>query len=818
MLDFLKINAIPTKNGGFRVEPEFLTYPKPKDLLVRANDFYAVWVEDQNMWSTDEDVALALIDREIDRFVEENSNCFEKPPQILKMRESSSGCIDAFHKYCQKQIRDNFKQLDESLVFSNTEITRETYASKKLNYPLESGDYSAWDKIVSTLYSPEERHKLEWIIGSIVSGDSTWIQKFAVLYGAAGTGKSTVLNIIQMLFDGYYCTFDAKALGSSNSQFSLEPFKVNPLVAIQHDGDLSRIEDNARLNSLVSHESLNVNQKFKGIYEARFKAFLLLGTNRPVKITDAKSGLLRRLIDITPTGRKIPSREYKSLMKKVEFQLGAIASHCLEVYEDDPDYYDTYVPKSMMGASNDFYNFVAESYSLFKRENGTTLKSAWEIYKNYVEEAKVPYPFSKMYFKEELKNYFWNFDENMISEDGTKLRSWYSGFKTEIFEDTIGGPKPEKQNEETKPNWLKIECTESIFDTECADYLAQLANSEDKPVKKWVDVTTKLSELDTSKVHYVKVPENHIVIDFDIKDENGNKSFKKNLEAASKWPATYAELSKSGGGIHLHYIYTGDVTQLSRIYDEDIEVKVFTGGSSLRRRLSKCNDLQIANISSGLPLKEGGNKMINFDGIKNERNLRSILTRHLNKEIMGNTAPSVQMAKKVLDEAYESGMCYDVSDMRNDFYGLAMQSSNQADACLKLVNSMKFKSEEIGETKGDSEYDELVFFDIEIFPNLFLVNWKIAGEGRPIVRMINPKPSEIEELLKFKLVGFNNRDYDNHMLYGRLMGYTNEQLYNLSKKLITGTPEEKEKPNLARLLIFHIRIFTISHRLLTKKV
>ena len=41
--------------------------------------------------------------------------------------------------------------------------------------------------------------------------------------------------------------------------------------------------------------------------------------------------------------------------------------------------------------------------------------------------------------------------------------------------------------------------------------------------------------------NYVKVPENHIVIDFDIKDENGNKS---------------AELSKSGSGIHLHYIYT----------------------------------------------------------------------------------------------------------------------------------------------------------------------------------------------------------------------------------------------------------------------
>ena len=72
---------------------------------------------------------------------------------------------------------------------------------------------------------------------------------------------------------------------------------------------------------------------------------------------------------------------------------------------------------------------------------------------------------------------------------------------------------------------------------------------------KWNKVKTKLSDLDTSKIHYVKVPENHIVIDFDIPNKEGNKSFERNVEEASKWPATYAELSKSGKGVHLHYIY-----------------------------------------------------------------------------------------------------------------------------------------------------------------------------------------------------------------------------------------------------------------------
>ena len=98
---------------------------------------------------------------------------------------------------------------------------------------------------------------------------------------------------------------------------------------------------------------------------------------------------------------------------------------------------------------------------------------------------------------------------------------------------------------------------------------------------------------------------------------------------------------------------------------------------------------------------------------------------------------------------------------------------------------MKFKSAETSKPV-ESEQNDIVFYDVEVFKNLFLVNWKLHGKENPVVRMINPKPSEIENIMKFKLVGFNCRRYDNHMLYARLMGYTNEQLYNLSQKIISG--------------------------------
>lgn len=777
MIDFLMISTRSTKRGVIEIYPRFII-KKSSDLMIRGGDFYAIWLEDLGLWSTDEQDALQLIDKELDKYAEENKDRFDAGIRVLHMWDAESGMIDAWHKYCQRQMRDSFHTLDEKLIFSNMVTTKNDYASKRLPYPLEEGDYSAFDKLISTLYTPEERHKIEWSIGSIVSGESKHIQKFMVFYGSAGTGKSTILNIIQQLFDGYYSVFDARALGSSSNSFALEAFKTNPLVAIQHDGDLSRIEDNTRLNSLVSHELMTVNEKFKATYSSRFNCFLYMGTNKPVKITDAKSGLIRRLIDVSPSGNKLSPSEYRTIVKRISFELGAIAKHCLDVFNENPGAYDDYVPISMMGASNDFYNYMLDAYPVFKKENSTTLKCAWEMYKTYCDEAKVPYPMSKRVFKEELRNYFRDYKERYRLDDDTRVRNYYIGFREDKFEDEQS--EVELVDKEQR---MIFEYTESVFDEVCENCFAQYATEKGTPNNKWDNVSTTLKDIDTSKLHYVKVPENHIVIDFDIPDESGNKSLERNLEAASKWPPTYGELSKSGNGVHLHYIYTGDPKKLSSVYSDHIEVKVYLGKSSLRRKLTKCNDLPIANISSGLPLR-GEDKVVNFEAIKTEKGIRTLIKRNMRKEIHPGTKPSIDFIYKILDDAYNGDLHYDVTDLRPAVLSFAASSTHQADYCIKLVNKMKFKSEEPSDFV-DSANSKLVFYDVEVFPNLFLVNWKFQGDDQRVVRMINPKPAQIEDLMKFRLVGFNCRRYDNHILYARMMGYTNEQLYKLSQKIIT---------------------------------
>ena len=808
MFDFLKVTKT-FRNSRYYYKPTFITKTSIKDLLVRGQAFYAVFDHSTGFWTKEKARLIEMIDEQVREYAENdvgNSILSDEAhgPVIVQMADSANHIVEQFDRFC-KTLGDNQEHmLDMKMLFSNSEVSRKDYATKTLDYPLQYCPTPYYDALCETLYLPDEREKWEWAVGCMIAGESSKIQKMFAFYGEPGTGKSTIISGIlakQVMGGrkaGYAVKFEAVNLVGGN-EFGTDFLENDSILAYDDDAELDKINARSTLNKIVSHETVRVNCKFKSPFMTNPNCIVFVGTNDPIQLSP-NSGMRRRLIDIRPTGNLVSADMYDECMEHIPFEKSGIAWRCLQVYKKlGRHYYDHYIAEDMLARTSPFHNFVVEN--VMELKDGISLAKAYDMYVSYAEICKYKNVIVRYKFRDTLKLYYDKY------ADGK-----FEGFRWE----KIGEKRPETVKIDIC-GWLQFDKTNSLFDKKFAGQPAQYANEEGLPSYKWSNVNTTLSDISTNKLHYVKMPEEIICLDFDIRGEDGEKSFEKNLEAASKFPPTYAELSKSGCGIHLHYIYTGgDPKELSRIYEDNVEVKVFTGNSALRRCLTKCNDIPIAELSSGLPMKvKGGKNMVDWDGFKNEKILRAMIIKNLKKEYHPATKPSIDYIDKLLSDAYDSGVSYDVRDMQNDILAFAMGSTNKADYCVELVSRMHFCSKDILENERELEnntVDEnapIVFFDVEIAPSYkqyveycnnngidinpeipkdskahFLICWKYRGDGKKIQKMLDPKPEEVEALFKYRLIGFNNRDYDNHMVWAASQGYTPSELYSLNSKII----------------------------------
>ena len=808
MFDFLKVTKT-FRNSRYYYKPTFITKTSIKDLLVRGQAFYAVFDHSTGFWTKEKARLIEMIDEQVREYAENdvgNSILSDEAhgPVIVQMADSANHIVEQFDRFC-KTLGDNQEHmLDMKMLFSNSEVSRKDYATKTLDYPLQYCPTPYYDALCETLYLPDEREKWEWAVGCMIAGESSKIQKMFAFYGEPGTGKSTIISGIlakQVMGGrkaGYAVKFEAVNLVGGN-EFGTDFLENDSILAYDDDAELDKINARSTLNKIVSHETVRVNCKFKSPFMTNPNCIVFVGTNDPIQLSP-NSGMRRRLIDIRPTGNLVSADMYDECMEHIPFEKSGIAWRCLQVYKKlGRHYYDHYIAEDMLARTSPFHNFVVEN--VMELKDGISLAKAYDMYVSYAEICKYKNVIVRYKFRDTLKLYYDKYSDGK-----------FEGFRWE----KIGEKRPETVKIDIC-GWLQFDKTNSLFDKKFAGQPAQYANEEGLPSYKWSNVNTTLSDISTNKLHYVKMPEEIICLDFDIRGEDGEKSFEKNLEAASKFPPTYAELSKSGCGIHLHYIYTGgDPKELSRIYEDNVEVKVFTGNSALRRCLTKCNDIPIAELSSGLPMKvKGGKNMVDWDGFKNEKILRAMIIKNLKKEYHPATKPSIDYIDKLLSDAYDSGVSYDVRDLQNDILAFAMGSTNKADYCVELVSRMHFCSKDILENERELEnntVDEnapIVFFDVEIAPSYkqyveycnnngidinpeipkdskahFLICWKYRGDGKKIQKMLDPKPEEVEALFKYRLIGFNNRDYDNHMVWAASQGYTPSELYSLNSKII----------------------------------
>ena len=788
-MDFIRYYVKGIGKDRFECTPDFEIVDS-RDLMVKNNEFYAFWNEQRGEWSTKVSELIKTIDRELKDFADKtrSEGLYNGAMSVAYLKSGDSKSIDKWNHYVKDQQYDNYQQLDTSVVFLDDPHERELYSSHRLSYNMEDVPTPFYDKLFHTLYDEVELEKIEWAIGSIISGDSKWIQKFFVLTGPPGTGKSTVLWLLhEKLFPGYASKIDADKIGRGD-QFALETIAHNPLIGFQDEVNLSKLQENTGLNALVSHEYVTVNKKNKRQYPQKFQTLIFLCSNNDVNITDSKAGIIRRLIDIEPSGHKLSLREYKECKKQIEFELGGIAHHCLQVYLNNPSKYDDYIPHRMMRATNVVYSWIEENLDDFIERDGMTVSQAWKMYKDYVDAGDIKWRLDRIQLRNELRGYFDEFITDGYLDDGKHVRNYFYRFQSEKF---AGSEKPEIEVENKEETWLLFEDQHSLLDDYLKDYPAQYANDEGKPLTSWAIVETRLHELDTRRLHYVNCPEYLVVMDFDLKNESGEKDLELNIKAASEWPRTYAELSQSGGGIHLHYIYKGDVNKLQNFIAEGIECKVYSGDASLRRRLTKCNNIPIATITSGLPLREEAKNVEKRIIFKNEKHLLNVIMKQLNKKTHSDTHQSVSMILKALDDAQAMGLPYYIpDDMRQMIREFCESSTNQADDCMRMFNKMVFENDAPEE---DSIVEKpIVFFDIEVYPNKLYIVYK--EPGKTCSRILNPEPDWVEEFLHSnRLIGYNNRKYDNHILWGRALGQTFKGCYLQSKEIVDNSKPDSAK-------------------------
>ena len=796
-MDFLDVSVKKfTSNNralDYEVSPDFI-FGDAKDLVVKGSKFYAYW--NGSFWDTKQKNLFYDIDSLLWRRARELED--GRPGlriDVKEIRKASAGKFRLFADFC-KACEASDISFNQKVLFADHKMQRKDYATTQLTYSPQEGEAVAFKELIGTLYLPKELDKILWFMGALFTNKMYKIEKFMYLYGSKGSGKGTVLKIFRMLFEDYCGTIDLKLLTSAD-QFATGQIQEVPLL-IDEDTDISHIYNDTPLLKLTSHETISVNKKFKEPYDVKFIGLLITASNQRYKVRNVDSGITRRAIVVNPSGQKVSHTRYNQLMSQIKYELPYIAHMAISRFEElGFDYYDDYFDVDMAEQTDHIFDFIRSN--AIHMQNGITLKQISELYREYLEDMGWKTDGYKATIKREALRYF----DTMLKDshvDGIRVNNYFKGFRWNIaFPEGVVGTT--KADDTVVPdNWLEFDHHNEVFNKLAADYPAQAALRNGNPSEKWDNVVTKLSDIQTNKLHWVKVPLNHVILDFDLKDENGKKNLELNKEAASKFPPTYAEVSKSGQGIHLHYIYDGNVNELDNLVEKNIEIKVYRGKSSLRRIDKASNNLQLSHISSGLPLKEKKDREM-YDQIKEitytEKTLRNFVKRQLGM-IEGkepshpNTKPTIDFIAHEIQKAADMGLEYDITDLRHAVFMRAIRSTNNKDYCLAVFQQIPWSTMRDDEGQTEAKLtnftkiypkEELVFFDIEVYPNLFVVVWKKYHEDE-FTRWINPTPDQIEYLMTFPLVGFNNRRYDNHILYARLLGSNNMELFTQSHRII----------------------------------
>ncbi len=188
-----------------------------------------------------------------------------------------------------------------------------------------------WQTFLQEVFDDdEERVALlqEWFGYNLVPDMS--LAKFMLLVGKPGTGKGTVLRILQhLLGPGQFASISFKQLGSD---FGLQSL-IGKLAAIMPDAHLSRRTDATQalevLKNIVGEDTMSVNRKFMDALNVQLQCRFTLAANELPRLPDNCRALERRLC-LLDFPVSFIGREDTHLLEKLQTEAPGIMLWALE--------------------------------------------------------------------------------------------------------------------------------------------------------------------------------------------------------------------------------------------------------------------------------------------------------------------------------------------------------------------------------------------------------------------------------------------------------------------------------------------------------
>jgi len=211
-------------------------------------------------------------------------------------------------------------------------------------------------------------------------------QKFFIITGVGGSGKSTFLNIIKQIFNNDFASLSLSDLGCD---FKLATGINKRLIC----SDELAADDlnNAALKTIISGQEMPINPKFATPYKAKFQSSFIFCCNRPPRLNICDSGIMRRVVyygmekKITTPDLKLAYAEWshEDLVNIVAHALALDMTDWEKDFEEETRYYITKYNSVYRFRDEDKYPFYSDAcklngYKPFNLDNWEEIRDTLE--------------------------------------------------------------------------------------------------------------------------------------------------------------------------------------------------------------------------------------------------------------------------------------------------------------------------------------------------------------------------------------------------------------------------------------------------------